>query len=56
MSEPAQQRPPAPTSGQATTYGPLRVARHVKDDGRTLILYSRERSGQQQAGASEGPE
>jgi hypothetical protein len=25
-------------------YGPLRIERHVKDDGRALILYTREQA------------
>jgi hypothetical protein len=48
---PASEEPAAPTgssgerSAPAERYGIVSVARHVKDDGRALILYAREERG-----------
>jgi len=46
---PPGQEPPeratADEAGEHERYGPLDVARHAKDDGRELILYTRRRDG-----------
>jgi hypothetical protein len=35
-----------------TIYGPLELERHVKDDGRKLIIYTRHRSAKAQMGSA----
>jgi hypothetical protein len=40
--KPAGARPSGQPSAQAERYGIVYVARHVKDDGRMLLLYTHE--------------
>lgn len=37
-TDPEQSQPAEPPPGER--YGPVAIARHVKDDGRALLLYS----------------
>ncbi|MGD0452489.1 MAG: hypothetical protein ABSB69_02730 [Solirubrobacteraceae bacterium] len=40
--KPAEPPPSAPRGGQSERTGPVAIARHVKDDGRALIIYTRD--------------
>jgi len=40
-ARPAVSGPPIPEAPETERFGPLRVMRHVKDDGRALTLYER---------------
>lgn len=51
MREPSQPLPPAPADAR---FGPLRLARYEKEDGRALILYSRGTDGEAPSAGAAG--